>query len=53
MDTACDMEKPIGYWVQQTRGSGETIAVKVLFSPSEQADAHERQPSNEGPAEPP
>lgn len=32
MDTACDMNKPIGYWVQQMRSSGETIAVKVLFS---------------------
>ena len=30
MEKACDMDKPIGYWVQQTRIGGETIAVKVL-----------------------
>lgn len=31
MEAACDMEKPIGYWVQQTQSNGETIAVKVLY----------------------
>jgi hypothetical protein len=29
-----DADKPIGYWVQQRRSDGETIAVKVLFSHS-------------------
>lgn len=39
MEAACDMEKPIGYWVQQTQSNGETIAVKVLyFFPSEDSD---------------
>lgn len=31
METACDIDKPIGYWVQQTLIGGETIAVKVLY----------------------
>lgn len=39
MATACDIDKPIGYWVQQTRSNGETIAVKVLYPfLSEQSD---------------
>ena len=28
-ETACDMDKPVGFWVQQMRASGETLAVKV------------------------
>ena len=39
METACDMDKPIGYWVQQTRSYGETIAVRVPYHfPSERDD---------------
>ena len=31
MDIACDIGKPLGYWVQQTRQTGETVAVKILY----------------------
>ena len=34
MDSACDIDKPIGYWVKQIRSGVETIAVKVLYTPS-------------------
>jgi hypothetical protein len=34
-ETGCDMDKPIGFWVQQTTASGETLAVKVRY---DQAD---------------
>ena len=32
MGVACDMKNPIGYWVQQVRANGETVAVKVLHA---------------------
>jgi hypothetical protein len=30
-ETGCDMDKPVGFWVRQTRASGETFAVKVRY----------------------
>jgi len=49
MEIACDMHRPVGYWVQQVRGNGETIAVKVLHdAPHSQADvATTRDPTHE------
>jgi hypothetical protein len=32
MEVACDMKSPVGYWVQQVRANGETVAVKVLHA---------------------
>ena len=32
MEIACDMDQPIGYWIQQCRANGETLAVKVLHA---------------------
>jgi hypothetical protein len=32
MGVACDMKAPVGYWVQQVRANGETVAVKVLHA---------------------
>jgi hypothetical protein len=34
-ETGCDMDKPVGFWVRQTRANGETFAVKVRY---DQAD---------------
>ena len=34
-ETACDMDKPVGFWVRQMTSSGETLAVKVRY---DQAD---------------
>jgi hypothetical protein len=34
-ETGCDMDKPVGFWVRQTRANGETLAVKVRY---DQAD---------------
>jgi hypothetical protein len=34
-ESGCDMDKPVGFWVRQTRSSGETLAVKVRY---DQAD---------------
>jgi hypothetical protein len=30
-ETGCDMDKPVGFWVRQTRATGETLAVKVRY----------------------
>ena len=46
METACDMDKPVGYWVQQTRSDGETIARrKSPVSLPAQAKRRRRRPS--------
>jgi hypothetical protein len=34
-ETGCDMGKPVGFWVRQTRANGESLAVKVRY---DQAD---------------
>jgi hypothetical protein len=52
MGTACDMDKPIGYWVQQTRSGGETIAVKVLYPSPHEQGASAGDPAREVPAKP-
>jgi hypothetical protein len=30
-ESGCDMDKPVGFWVRQTRSSGETLVVKVRY----------------------
>ena len=42
MGVACDMKNPIGYWVQQVRANGETVAVKVLHAAACSCSRNER-----------
>jgi hypothetical protein len=30
MERACDMDKPVGYWVRQCASDGRTVVVKVI-----------------------